>query len=40
MKSKKILGLDKIIEEVTKMVKVFTPSVRDIKAAIDRLLVK
>lgn len=34
MKSKKVLGIDKIIEEVTKMIKVFNPGVRDIKAAL------
>lgn len=40
MKSKKVLGFDKIIEEINRMIKVFTPSIRDVKAAIERLLVK
>ena len=40
MKSKKVLSFDKIVEEVLKMVKVFSPGSKDIKMSIDRLLVK
>lgn len=40
MKVKKVLRLENIIEEVGKMIKVFTPGVRDIKASVERLLIK
>lgn len=40
MKVKKILGFERIVEEVSKMVKVFNPSVRDIKNSVERLLGK
>jgi hypothetical protein len=40
MKTKRVFGIDKIIEEVTKMIKVFTPQTRDIKSSIERLIAK
>jgi hypothetical protein len=40
MKTKKVLSVDMIIEEVTKMINMFNPTPRDIKSSIDRLLDK
>ena len=40
MKFKKVLGYGEIVEEVGKMIKVFNPSLRDIKAAVERMLAK
>lgn len=40
MKARKLLKLDEIVEEVIKMIKVFIPSARDIKASVERLLAK
>ena len=40
MKTKKVLSLEVLIEEVIKMIKVFTPGVRDVKASVERLIIK
>ena len=40
MKSKKVLSFDRMVEEILKMIKVFTPSQKDIKLSIERLLTK
>jgi hypothetical protein len=40
MKARKVLDFKTLIEEVTKMVRVFVPMAKDIKIAIDRLITK
>lgn len=40
MKSKKVISFDKLCEEIIKMIKVFTPSMKDIKNSVERLLSK
>jgi hypothetical protein len=40
MKSKKVISFDRLADEIIKMIKVFTPSIRDIKGSVERLLMK
>jgi len=40
MKAKKVLDFKTLIEEVTRMVRVFVPMAKDIKMAVDRLIAK
>jgi hypothetical protein len=40
MKAKKVIDFKSLVEEVIKMIKVFTPQIKDIKIAIERLITK
>ena len=40
MKSKKVISFDKLCEEIIKMIKVFSPSMKDLKNSVERLLAK
>lgn len=40
MKARKVVDYRSMIEEVTKMVRVFVPAPKDIKTAVDRLIAK
>jgi hypothetical protein len=40
MKARKVVDYRSLIEEVTKMVRVFVPAPKDIKTAVDRLIAK
>lgn len=40
MKSRKVMDYKSLFDEVTRMIRVFVPQSRDIKASIDRLIAK
>jgi hypothetical protein len=40
MKSRKVMDYKSLFEEVSRMIRVFVPQSRDIKASVDRLITK